>query len=190
MRMKGLTLAGTGILLAAWVFAGKETDQVRDDVIKLAGIIGAKDTQGAKQQAAGIGKRIQLEDAMDLMRLRAKSGLGVGDKPGAIRPDGIEAQIVNLHKKALSPKDLQARSKDLARAAYVTAAIAAIAHDMCPVPSKQGAKDPAQWRTWCDDMYKFALELAAAAEAQKPDEVKNAAARLDANCNACHAVYR
>jgi hypothetical protein len=184
--MASLVLAG----LTAW--AAADRDQVRNDILKLAETIARGDRSAANQQAAEIAKKTQLENVMDLLKLRAKQGLGVGAQPGAIKPDGIEAQIINLSKRPMKPNDLEARAKDLAQAARITAAVALVAQHSCPVAKKEGEKDPKQWDGWSHDMYDEATRLAAAAEAHKPTpkDVKAVASKLDTSCNACHAVFK
>src|SRR5262249_39556256 len=135
-------------------------------------------------------KKSPLENVMDLLKLRSKQGLGIGPGPGSIKPDGIEAQIINLSKKAMKPNDLEARSKDLAQAARITAAIALVAQHSCPVAKKEGDKDPKQWDRWSRDMYEEAIRLAAAAQSHNPKDVKTIASKLDSSCNSCHAVFK
>src|SRR5262249_35547181 len=156
-------LTATALLAGMTAWAAADKDQVRNDILKLAETIARGDRSGADQQAAEIAKKSQLENVMDLLKLRAKQGLGVGPAPGVIKPDGIEAQIINLSKKAMRPNDLQARAKDLAQAARITAAIALVAKRSCPVATKEGDKDPKQWERWSNDMYEEAIRLAEAA---------------------------
>jgi hypothetical protein len=174
--------------MTAWAAADK--GQVRNDILKLAETIGRGDRSAAEQQAVEIAKKSELENVMDLLKLRAKKGLGVGAEPGVIKPDGIEAQIINLSKKAMRPNDLEARAKDLAQAARITAAVALIAQHSCPVAKQEGDKDPKQWDRWSRDMYEEAIRLAVAAEARNPKDVKTVASKLDSSCNACHAVFK
>ncbi len=187
--MPRLLIAATFMAgMTAWAAADK--DQVKNDILKLAETIARGDHSAADQQAAEIAKKSELETVMDLLKLRSKKGLGIGSTPGSLKPDGIEAQIINLSKRAMKPNDLGARAKDLAQAARITAAIALVAQRSCPVASKEGDKDPKQWAGWCRDMYEEALRLAAAAEANNPRDVKTVASKLDSSCNACHAVFK
>jgi Cytochrome C' len=192
---RGLVIRAAFLVLAFGVVASARsriapTDgEIRGEILKLADAIEKGDdaTQG---HANEIAKKTELEDVMDLFRLRAKKGLGVGDRPGAVTPDGIEALIMNLGKRELRKDQLAAESKDLARAAYVTAAIAEIAENKCPVERKQGEKDPKSWRSWAKDMRKNALELAKASQSRNAKAVKTAATKVNSSCNACHAVFR
>ena len=183
-------LMATAILAGMTAWAAADKNPVRNDILKLAETIARGDRAGADQQAAEIAKNSQLENVMDLLKLRAKQGLGIGSEPGAIKPDGIEAQIIYLSKKAMRPNDLAARSKDLTQAARITAAVALVAQRSCPVAAKEGEKDPKQWERWSHDMYEEAIRLAEAAEAHNPKHVKTVASKLDTSCNACHAVFK
>jgi hypothetical protein len=183
-------LIATTLLAGTTTWAAVDKDQVKNDILKLAETIARGDHSAADQQAAEIAKRSQLENVMDLLKLRSKQGLGIGSVPGSMRPDGIEAQIINLSKKAMRPNDLEARAKDLAQAARIAAAVALVAQRSCPVATREGDKDPKQWAAWSRDMYEGALRLAAAAEAHNPKDVKAVASKLDTSCNACHAVFK
>jgi cytochrome c556 len=187
--MPRLLLAATFLAgMTAWAAADK--DQVRNDILKLAETVARGDHSAADQKAAEIAKKSQLENVMDLLKLRNKQGLGIGPAPGTMKPDGIEAQIISLSKRAMRPNDLEARAKDLAQAARITAAVALVAQHSCPVGKKEGDKDPKQWERWSHDMYEEAIKLAAAAEAHKPKDVKAVASKLDTSCNSCHAVFK
>src|SRR5205823_2498944 len=124
--------------------------------------------------AQDVAKDAELEDVMNLMQPRAKKGLGIGTKPGAVSPDGIEAFIINLDKRAPAKTVLEKSGPDLERMAYVTAAIGAIAAHKSPVQAKQGKKDPKDWVKWSDEMRDSALELADAFKAKNASAIKKA----------------
>jgi hypothetical protein len=185
------TLGAALLALAGWFLAPATTSKAadekdpREDVLKLAGMIEKMDNQGAKQQAETIAKSVEeIGDVMRLMALRTKKGAGVGDKPGAIMPDGIEAKIMDLGKRAKPKKELEAQAKALEQAAYRAAAIAQIAQVKLP------DKDKKDWQGWADDMYKGSLDLAKAVQAKDPKQVKAAATKLEGSCNSCHEKFR
>jgi hypothetical protein len=192
MHGRGAAAAGGLVVVGMLASLGWAADDkaLGADVLKLAGTIQQKDQQAARAQADAIAKKAELEDIMGLFRLRAKKGLGLGETPGAIKPDGIEAKIINLGKHAPKPAEMSQESQALARAGYVAAAIAMATEGKCPVERKQGEKDPEKWRGWMEDMRKSAVDFAAAAEAGRPADVKAAATRLNASCNNCHAAFR
>ncbi len=197
MRMKGrfLVVSGSALLLAGGLLlsprggAAADDKELREEILKLAD---AEQEKGGNlsQQADAIGKKAELEDIMSVFRLRTKKGLGVGATPGAVKPDGIEAQVMSLGKRPLPASQLSATSHDLARAAYVVAAVADIIRNKCPVDKKQGEKDPASWQMWTQDMHQAALDMAAAAQAKQPKQLQMAANKLNSTCNNCHGVFR
>jgi hypothetical protein len=116
-------------------------------------------------------------------------GEGIGAKPGAIKPDCIEIKIQYLGKR-VPPTELKNDGTALQRMAYLTAAIAEVAQNKCPVEKKTGEKDPAKWKKWTEDMRESALELAKAVKAADAAAVKKTAFRLDNTCRECHGVFR
>src|SRR5437870_3761873 len=80
-----LTDRGTGPVHAA------QNKGVTDDILKIADSIKKGLPGAAKAQAAALANKVVgVDDVMDVFKPRKKNGLGVGKKPGAIVPDGIE----------------------------------------------------------------------------------------------------
>ena len=100
-----LLVLGLGLVASARSPSTAEDAEIRTEVLKLAQAI-EKGSEGTQSQAEAIAKKVELEDVMGLFRLRTKKGIGVGVKPGAIKPDGIEAQIMNLGKRELRKDQL------------------------------------------------------------------------------------
>ena len=122
---------------------------------------------------------------------------GVGDKPGAIKPDGIERQVEELEKKALAPADAEAQAAALEKAAYVIAAIAASVADKCPKEKtkdnktfKTTEKDAKNFRSNAESLQKAALEFAAAAKTKKPADIQKSAKALYNVCSKCHDEFK
>lgn len=184
----GATLAlGLALLVSAETGRAADQDKTTAAVLKVADQLRQKND--AKETAKAVAKDNELEEVMGLLKLRSKKGLGVGTKAGAVKPDGIEAILLNLEKRV--PKDLVGEhAADMERAAYVAAAIAQIASHQCPVKKKEKDKDPKQWQEWCEDMHKSALKLADAFKAKNAAEVKKAAKELNNSCTNCHGVFR
>src|SRR5262249_4715503 len=149
-----------------------------------------KDRDGAKKEAGAIPKDASLEDMMTIFKLRKSKGLGVGDGKSKELADGIESLIGNLEKRVPAKKVLDEKNDDIARAAYISAAMAEIIKDRCPVKKKTGDKDPADWKKWSYDMYKSSLELAAAVKAKNTADIKAAAKKLNNSCLACHGPFK
>lgn len=192
MRMKARSyVVGAGCLAAGlWLLtarAGGAADEkaAQEAVFKVADLLAKNDQEGAKKEAAAVAKKFELDEIMALFKLRAKKGLGVGPK-GAIKPDGIEALFQNMEKKGPPQKDAPA----VERSAYISAAIAMIAVDKCPVQKKEKDKDPKEWKQWCEDMRKGSLELAAALKDYKPADIKSTVKKLNESCINCHGPFR
>src|SRR5713226_379457 len=95
-----LFILGSAMLLGGlWTLRAADPKDAKAGVLKIADLFAKKDNAAAKQTAEEFAKGAELMDVMDLMKLRAKKGLGVGLKPGAIKPDGLEAFILNLDKR-------------------------------------------------------------------------------------------
>jgi Cytochrome C' len=192
MKWHTRVLMASVAVLAAGVagiaLAGDE-QEARAAVRKLADAVAKNDDAAVKQGADDIAKKYELEEVMHSFQLRTKKGEGVGDKPGAITPDGIEAKFIALGKKPLPPATLNKEAAAIARAAYLSAAIAEVAERKTP-EKKEGNKDPKDWLAWCKDMKAGSLDLARAAKAKDAKGVKDAASKVNSSCNNCHRVFR
>jgi hypothetical protein len=186
----GLAL-GIGLLVTDAAGAADEKE-IRAAVQQIADAIAKKDDAGARKQAEGLAKKVEeIYEVMDLMALRkgAKGGLGIGPKPGAVTPDGIERKFIELSKKPLPQGQLDKEAADLARAAYIAAAIAEVAHAKVPARD-DGMKKRKDWLQWSKDMREGAARLAETAQTKKAADVKAAAVKLNSACNECHGVFR
>jgi hypothetical protein len=181
--------AGVCFLAVAGTGGAADDKDLQATVLKIADALEKKDMDGAKKLAQTL-KEEEIEDVMHVMKPRKDKGLGIGPKPGAVLPDGIELKVIAMAMNELPQKELDAHAADLARAAYVAAAVAEVARDKCPVTKKEGDKDPKDWKNWTDNMQKSALALAEAAKTKKPATVKAAADKLDGACKSCHKVFR
>jgi cytochrome c556 len=187
-------LAGSAVLAVGLWFlaAGQAADEkeVRDAILKLADLVEKKDPAGVKKEGEAVAKKHELDEVMYLFKHRTKKGLGVGAKPGAIMPDGIEDKLRDLARRALPQDRLDKEAADLARMGSVTAAIAEVAQYKCTVEKREGDKDPKKWQEFIAEMRQTALDMAEAAKAKKPNEVKATATKLNTNCNNCHGIFR
>jgi hypothetical protein len=162
---------------------------IAETIIKIADALEKRHTDNAKKLAQTL-KDEDIEDVMHLFKPRKDKGLGIGPKAGAVLPDGIELKVIAMAMNELPQKELDAYAADLARAAYIAAAVAEVAKDKCPVTKKEGDKDPKDWKNWVESMQKAALELADAAKTKKPSAVKAAADKVDGACKTCHKVFK
>ena len=124
-------------------------------------------------------------------RSPARKGLGIGFQPGVVKPDGIEQMICQLSSnRPIDPKLLDTHSADLARAFYLTAAIAEAHRGHCPVKQKTKKKDPKDWEKWSVTLRDAALELATAVQERQPTKVRSVAQKVNNACTSCHEVFR
>jgi hypothetical protein len=181
---------GLGFISSANTAADEKANAPNAEVRKIADAFEKGDKAAAAAQAKALAEKTkELEEVMNLFKLRKMGGEGLGTKPDAVKPDGIEAKIQNMGKR-VTPRELQLDGAALQRGAYIAAAIAEIAQHKCPVDKKTGDKDPKQWRAWSEEMRNSALDLAKAIKAADVMAVKKSATKLDGTCRNCHGVFR
>lgn len=172
-----LYLAGLG--------QAQEDNEVRDELLKIAAAIQKGDQAAAKSHAKALAQKIEtVEDVMNLFRLRTKKGLGVGDTPGAIKPDGIEEKLEKMSEDALSQNAADLEAAALEKMAYVLAAVAEVA--LAKPPEKKAKL----WMGFARDLRAAAPKLAQAAKAKSPPELLKAAAKITLSCNECHTDFK
>ena len=173
-----------------WVaMSGAADDDAKTTVPKIAAALEKNDAADAKKQAAALAKSAEIEDVMHVFSLRRSKGLGVGTKPDAIKPDGIEAKIMDLAKKPLPQEQLNTQADALLQMAYVSAAIGEVAHAK-PPEKDEGKKKKSDWLKWSTDMRDSALQFAVAVKDKKPASVQKAATKLYGSCTQCHGVFK
>src|SRR5713226_1966248 len=87
----------------------KESGKASDSLKKLLEAIEKdKDKKDIVKCAEDLNKKTDLKHIMwAAYKPREKGGLGVGDKAGAIKPDGVEAKLINMSKKPISDAQLE-----------------------------------------------------------------------------------
>src|SRR5438552_13205711 len=134
----GLTL-GASFLLSRVGTAATGDKDLRPAIQKVADAIKNNDAANAKQLAEDLAKSNELLDVMNTLEKRdpagKKAAFGVGDKPGTISPDGVEAKIQNMSRRPQPQKVIDTESADLVQMAYRVAAIAEVAR--IKVPEKE-----------------------------------------------------
>ena len=207
----------TAILIAAYAQSGmgrpganaKQLATLRDNALKVAETVKAKNYPAAKTQAAALAitkanpsaktepiplfqpadRDDVLGAVMHLFKPRSVGGLGLESKPVEARLDGIEQKLLSLNRKAPEDSAFAKEAPALADLGYQTAILAELALAFTPL-KKEGKKDPKDWRQWSMDMRDAAESFTAAAKAQKPKGLVDAAKKLNASCASCHAVFR
>jgi hypothetical protein len=190
-RVLGLVIAVALFTLSFLTSRGSgaaDDKDLKDTILKLANALEKNDPAASKKLVDQL-KEADLGDIMVKFKLRSKGGLGVGPKPDAVKPDGIEDKLRALGKKT-DKKELTNHSADFAQMAYVMAAVAEVAGQMCPVEQKTGDKDPKEWKQWVEEVKTGSRTLAAAAKAQDAEKVKVTAQKIYAACNDCHGKFR
>ena len=190
--LHGAAVGAAGLILGLAVLGGRAADgkDLKAAIQKVAAAYDKNDEAGAKKLAAEVAKDTKdFEDVMHLLALRTKKGLGVGPKPGAITPDGIEKMVEELSGKEIAKGKLEADSAGLAQMGNEIAAIAEVS--LAKKPAKdEGKKKVADWVKWSNDMRGAGLALAAAAKKKDPAALKKAADKANTSCSKCHDVFR
>jgi hypothetical protein len=185
-ELHSLSLTAAGYLGATAPFVNET------GMLKAAHLLEKGDFFAAKETAEAFAKGKEVEDLARMFRQRAKGGIGIGLKPGAIKPDGIEATFCLLEGRPVEQlrANLDTQADDLARACYITAAIAEAHRGHCPVKEKKDKKDPKDWEKWSVTLRDTAIELAGAVQEKHPVKVKATLTKLNRTCNSCHDVFR
>jgi hypothetical protein len=179
-----------GTWLAGRACSAPDDKDLACTVQRIAASYAKNDAADAQKQAAALaGKVDEIEDVMHLMTYRRSKGIGVGSKPGAIHPDGIEAKIIDLSKKALPQKQLDAEADALVTLGYIAASVGEVAHAK-PPDKDEGKKKKSDWMKWSGEMRDAALQFAAAVKEKKPMDVQKAATKLYGSCTTCHTVFK
>jgi len=191
-------LVGLGLLALGLVItlAGRSTggeEKYKKSVLKIAAAIEKGNSAAAQAEAKALAKSLkdfdEIEDVMSVFKLREKNGIGVGTKPNAIIPDGIELKLLAIGRDAPGQATVNKEAEALEKMSYVIAAVAEVAIAR-PPDKDEGKKKKKDWLEWSASMEKAALDLAAAAKTKNPTAIRNAAAKLNSNCNECHGTFR
>jgi len=198
MNRARVWLAGLGLLSLGLVFilAGQGTggeEKMKKSVLKIAAAIEKGDKAGATAAAKALANSLkdfdEIEDVMAVFKLREKHGIGVGTKPNAIVPDGIELKLLAIGRDAPGQATANKEAEALEKMAYVIAAVAEVA--IAKPPAKDdGKKKKKDFIKWAKDMREAAPGLAVAAKSKSPAEIQKAAAKINSACTNCHSVFK
>jgi hypothetical protein len=190
-------IAGGAIAVAAGLVlwsgssqAGEDNKAVLDAVKKIADAIKSDDKDTAAKEAAKLSKKLEnLEEAMNSFKPRSKGGIGVGPKKGDASKDGIELLLIDIGRDVPTAAQMKKEAAYIEEMAYQSAALSEIAKNWAPKKDK-GQMTKKNWNKFNADMLDASLALAKAANKKGAQEVKSAAAKLNAACNSCHSVFR
>jgi hypothetical protein len=163
----------------------------------LADLVEKGDAAAVKKTAAAIAKDKDPDDIMSCFKPRYVKikgnnvivGIGLGNKPGAITPDGIELKINAIVRDGITKELLDKERGALVRAGYVTQAVAHFAIHK-PPEKDEGKKTKAVWKEWSQNMLTTAEEFTAAAKSGGAAELKKAANNLKNSCDGCHVIFK
>ena len=171
----------------------KVAKEVRKAIEDMADALAKGDAKTATKIMENI-KKHDLLEPMSLFKPRdpkdGSGGLGMGPKPGAVEPDGIEKYLIQMGRKPMTAMQLAKVAPDLERAAYISAAIGELTEHKCPIDKKMGDKDPKDWAKLSKGMKEEALELAKAVKKQDTKLVQKHMQNLYSNCSGCHGIFR
>jgi hypothetical protein len=186
----GVTLAAMlgFVYMAVPALAGDGKD-IPATVRKIADQIKLKDDAGAKKTATAAAKNIEeLSDLMHMFRPRNKGGLGIGEKAMANpTKDGLEVYLRDLARDV--PATIAKQSEALETSGYWIAAMAELGHAKAPAKN-MGKKTIKAWNDGMTDMRAAGIAFAKAATTKGAQEIKTAAAKVNATCNNCHSIFK
>ncbi|MBI1913962.1 MAG: cytochrome c [Planctomycetes bacterium] len=198
MTKKYAMVLGIGVALVAGVgvLAVRAADTpAAPDIKKLADQVGKKSwDELAKEGQAVAKKHDDLLDIMNVFKPRSKvakvSGIGVGDEPGAIIPDGIEQKIIRMAGKVgVTERDI-AKAPALKRMSEIAAGVAAVAVHKPNDKAQKNAASMQKWKDWSKEMHDSAQDLIKALETKDRTQVKAAVMKLNGSCTKCHSEFR
>ena len=187
----GLTLvAGVGVLSLR-----AEETPAAPDVKKLADSVGKKNWDELSKEGEAVAKKYDdLLDIMHVFKPRSKdakvSGVGIGDTPGTIIPDGIEQKIIRMAGRVgVSETDI-AKAPALKRMAEISAAVAAAAVHKPNKDAPKSKEDTQKWKDYSKEMHDASLDLIKALEKKDRAQAKTAVTKLHGTCTKCHNDFR
>lgn len=197
MNARSWQVGGGVVLALAMLLVGPDTQgaakpKLVADMNKLVDAIAKdpKDVDGHKKAAAALAKAHDFEVVMKLFELRTKDGIGIGAKPGEIKPDGIEQLIIALDRNAPAAADVKDQAAAWAQLGYICAAVS----DLMTDPAKADitkANEQKVWKTHNEAFKKASLAFAEAAKKNPtPASIQKAARALNDTCLKCHDDFR
>lgn len=144
----------------------------------------------AKQLAEAAAKNIEdIPEMMHLFKPRNKEGLGVGSTPLANpAKDGIEVMIRDLARDV--PGGIAKLAPALEEMGYHIAAMGELSSAAAGKVQFTNKKTKKAWTDMSEEMRKLGGDFAKAAAGKGGQEIKIAAAKVNANCNKCHSIFK
>jgi hypothetical protein len=186
--MTAIALLGVGVWMAGVASGRPDEKEAKESIEKLIKAMKA-DPAAAKKLAEEVAKKVDLEDVMNLLKPKAKGGLGFNPKEDP-KKDGIELKLLAIAKTPPSKMDLQNQAAEFGRLIDVSSAVIEVASNVAPPKAKTQGKGPKDWKQNTEDAKKGLKELGDAVKSAEPAKVKTAANNLNNSCNNCHTDFR
>jgi len=198
MMKKYAMFLGIGAVLVAGVgvLAVRAADTpAAPDIKKLADQVGKKSWDDLSKEGQAVAKKHDdLAEIMDVFKPRSKtakvSGIGIGDTPGTIIPDGIEQKIIRMAGRVGVTEGDMAKAPALKRMAEIAAAVAAVTVHKPNEKAQKNAASTQKWKDWSKEMHDSAQDLSKAIEAKDRTRAKAAVTKLHGTCTSCHGEFR
>jgi hypothetical protein len=177
------------IYVSGFSYAG-EGDALKKSVMDIGDLIKKGDHAAAKTLARDTAKKIEdLSGLMLMFKPRYKGGIGVGKVPvgNDKTKDGIEVKLRDLARDV--PPGIAKEAAALEESGYWIAAMAELAKAKGP-ETVNAKKTKKAWDAYADDMRDAGLDFAKAAAAKGAQQIKTAAAKVNATCSACHNIFK
>jgi len=171
--------------------AAGDNEKIKAHVHKIADLIKKKDDKGAAKLAVEANKSIdELSELMKMFKTRNKEGLGIGVKALANpSKDGIEIYLRDLARDV--PASVAKQAEALELTGYWIAAMGELSIAQEGKGKVGGSKKTKKaWIGWSADMRDAGIAFAKAAQGKGAQEIKTAAAKVNATCNNCHSVFK
>jgi hypothetical protein len=192
MCVAGITLvAGFGLISISGASFAQGKKAVDVAVKEIADALKKGDKAKAKKLADDAAKNLdEIPDMMHLFKTRNKGGLGAGSTPLANpAKDGIEVMIRDLARDV--PGGIAKQAAGLEEMGYYIAAMGELANAAAvKAPTGGGKKTKKAWTEMSEDMRVLGVAFAKASAAKGAQEIKTAAAKVNANCNKCHSIFK
>jgi cytochrome c556 len=168
----------------------KEAQKVSDKLKKLIDAVADGKTMDLPELKKAVKDTTDLKHVMwAAYKPREKGGLGVGDKAGAIKPDGIEIKLINMGKKPLTAAQLEKEGPAIIQMAKVAQGMVEVVE--LNTPGQDLPKKPiADWKKFNKEQKDGAQDLIDAVNKNNPKAVQAAATKLYGSCTSCHGVFR
>ena len=195
LGIAGIALvAVSGLIYVSGPTQAAQDKDMKVTVQKIADEIKKGNEGNAKKLAAAAAKDKalvdEITDVMHMFKKRDKLGLGAGIKPLANpAKDGIEVMIRELAKGA--PGGFANQIGAYEEMGYHIAALGELSKAaLDKAPTGAGKKTKKAWTDLSEEMRVLGAAFSKAATTKDGNKIKDAAAKVNENCNRCHSIFK